>query len=53
MIQDWSKSNTAYKVFDVRYYQAVSTNIDLFCEIRDSMNATESKSTKVTIQGLI
>ena len=46
-IQPWSKSSTAHQIFDVRYYQAVSTNISIYCSVRDSMNATTNTSLKV------
>jgi hypothetical protein len=49
IIQDWSSSNTCFKVFDVRYYQAVSTNIDVFCQVNDTMKANTTVSTRIVI----
>ena len=47
--QDWSTNNEIYSTFSVRYYQPATTQLQIYCKVRDQYNAVSEASTRVTI----
>ena len=47
--EDWSTNNEIYSKFSVRYYQPPTTQLEIYCKVRDQYKAESQVSTKVTI----
>ena len=47
--QDWSTNNEIYSNFSVRFYQQATTQLNIYCKVRDQFNAESITSTKVKI----
>ncbi len=47
--QDWSTNNEIYSNFSVRFYQPATTQLEIYCKVRDQFNAESITSTKIKI----